>query len=89
MAELKHEVKPENISEEVGPYVPSLHIEVSKEQLEILEVGKDVIIQLKGKVKSLSAADYAESTNRYNIQLDLQEVTIDPKENEFSELADD
>lgn len=89
MTEMTHEIKPEGIADEVPQFVPSVHIEVSKEQLDILEVGKDVVITLKGKVKSLSAGEFAESDNNYSISMELSAVSINPKDNEFGELADD
>lgn len=89
MAEIKHDVVPEQITEVAPQFVPSVHLEVSKEQLEILEVGKDVVIKIAGKVTSLSAGEFAESDNNYSISLELQTVTINPKDNEFGELADD
>lgn len=89
MTEITHEVKPESIAEDSVQYVPSVYIEVSKEQLDLLEVGKDVTIKLIGKVKRLEASEHDKANNRYEISMELQEVSIDPKENEFSELADD
>lgn len=87
MTELKHEIKEEGISDKVLQYIPSVHLEVSKEQLEILEIGNTVTIKLMGKVKSLRAND--DEGNQYEISLELQEVSIDPKENVFSKLAGD
>ena len=89
MAEVKHEVKPEGITEEVPQFIPTVYLEVSKEQLEMLEVGNDVVMTLKGKVKGLQARDEGELGGRHEIQLELQEVVIDPKDNDFSKLLDE
>ena len=89
MAELTHEVQPEAAAEEVPQYVPTVYLEVSKEQLDMLEVGNSVCIKLHGKVKGLQANEADKAKNRYEISLELQEVKIDPKENEFTRMVED
>ena len=84
-----HEIKPEGIAEKVDQYVPSVYLEISKEQLDMLEVGNDVVLKLSGKVKGLDSREGDTDNNRYEIRLELQEVKIDPKENEFSKLLDE
>jgi len=90
---MKHEIKPESISEQATPvpYMPRVHLEISKEQLEVMEVGEDVTITLKGKVHSVSSNEMDEGSDkgRYEICLKMQEVIIDPKENEFEALLDE
>lgn len=88
MTELVHEVEVESAAEVAEQYVPSIYIEVSKEQLEILEVGANVKIQLLGKVKSLSADEKDKGNDRYNISLELKSVKIDPEDTEIGKLLD-
>ena len=90
-AEMKHEVEPESVASAATeePYVPRIYLEVSKEQLDILEVGKDVTIKVSGKVKGLSADQKDKSDDKYEIQLALKEVKISPEDNEFAKLLDD
>jgi len=91
MKDLKHEVEPESIAsaETPEPYVPRIYLEVSKEQLDVLEVGKDVKIKLHGKVKALSADQREKSDDKYEIQLELKEVMISPEDNDIAKLLDD
>lgn len=89
MAEVKHEVEPENIAEEVPQYTPSVYLEVSKEQLDLLEVGKNISMKIQGKVKSLEANEQDKANNRYSINLELKAVSIFDDDNEFSKLAED
>ena len=90
MAEVTHEVEPESATPvENVQYTPSVYLEVSKEQLDMLEVGNEVTMMLRGKVKGLNANEADRANNRYEIQLELKEVKIDPKENEFSRLMED
>lgn len=89
MAELKHEVEPESAAPEVPQYTPSVYLEVSKEQLDMLEVGKNVTIKLQGLVKGLEANEEDKANNRYSIRLELKSVSIDDNDNEFAQLAED
>lgn len=89
MTEVTHEVEPESASTALDQYTPSVYLEISKEQLDMLEVGKNVNINLLGKVKSLSANEADKANNRYEISLELKTVKIDPEDNEFGELAKD
>lgn len=89
MAAIKHEIKPEGIAEEVAQYVPTVYLEVSKEQLEMLEVSEDVAMTIKGKVVGMNQRDYGEDEGRYEVQIELQEITIDEEDNEFAELSED
>lgn len=89
MAELIHEIQPESSQEKAVQYRPSVYLDVSKEQLDVLEVGKNVTIQLMGKVTQLRASDSDSEDNRYEISLDLKEVVIDPEDNAFADLAED
>ena len=87
MADIEHEVEPEGIADTIPQFVPSVYLEVSKEQLAVLEVGKNVAIKLLGKVKGLRA-DEGES-DRYSIDLELKKVSIVDDDNEFTKLAED
>jgi len=89
--EMKHEVEAESIasSDTPEPYVPRIYLEVSKEQLDVLEVGKEVKMKILGKVKALSADQRDKSDDKYEIQLELKEVSIDSAENKIAELLDD
>ena len=89
MAELAHEVEPEGIAETVPQFVPSVYLEVSKEQLELLDVGKNVQIKLLGKVKGLRADEASDDSNRYSIDLELKKVSIVDDDNEFSKMAEE
>lgn len=89
MAEVKHEVKPEGVAEVAPQYMPSVYLEISKEQLDMLEVGKNIVMTLKGKVTGLQSNQEDENDGRHEIRLELQEVSIDPKDNEFSDLLDE
>jgi len=86
---LTHEVEPEGIAESVDQYVPSVYLEISKEQLEVLDIGKDVKITLQGKVKSLSSNERDKGTQRYEITLELKQVEINANDNEFSKMAEE
>jgi predicted nucleic acid-binding protein len=87
MADIEHEVEPEGVANEIPQFVPSVYLEVSKEQLEVLDVGKNVAIKLLGKVKALRA-DEGES-DRYSIDLELKKVSIVDDDNEFTKMAED
>lgn len=90
MAELTHEVEKEGVAETAPQYTPSVYLEVSKEQLEILEIGANVEIKLLGKVKSLRAdEEMRQDDNRYSIDLELKSVKINSEDNEFGKLLDD
>ena len=89
MAEVAHEVEPEGIAGTVPQFVPSVYLEVSKEQLELLDVGKNVQIKLLGKVKGLRADEASDDSNRYSIDLELKKVSIIDDDNEFSKMAED
>jgi len=89
MAEMTHEVEPEGATPGAMQYKPMVHIEVSEEQLKELEVGQEVTMKIRGKVKKLGADDVDEANKRFNVCLDLQSVSIDPEENEFTRLAED
>lgn len=91
MAEVTHEVEPESIAsaETPEPYVPRIYLEISKEQLELLEVGKNVTIKILGKVKGLSADQRYKSDDKYEIQLEPKEVKIDSADNEIAALLDE
>ena len=91
MAEVTHEVEPESIAsaDTPEPYVPRIYLEISKEQLELLEVGKTVTIKILGKVKGLSADQGYKNDDKYEIQLELKEVKIDSADNEIAALLDE
>jgi hypothetical protein len=89
MPELSHEVEPEGIAVEVPQFVPSVYLEVSKEQMEVLEVGKNVQIKLLGKVSGLRADEKAVENNRYSIDLEVKKVSILDDDNEFSKMAEE
>lgn len=73
---MKHEVEPEGIAEAVEQYIPTLYIEISKEQAETLEVGDDTEMTLKGKVKGIEMNERDQEEGRYNLSLELKEVEI-------------
>ena len=89
--EVKHEVEPESIAsaDTPEPYVPRIYLEVSKEQLDMLEVGKEVKMKILGKVKALSSDQRDKSDDKYEIQMELKEVAIDAAENKMAELLDE
>ncbi len=91
MAEVTHEVEAESIAsaETPEPYMPRIYLEVSKEQLDMLEVGKNVTLKVSGKVKALSADLRDKSNDKYEIQLELKEVKISPEDNDIAKLLDD
>ena len=89
MSDVTHEVGPDSAAPVAEQYTPSVYIEVSKEQLELLEVGNTVTMKLTGKVKGLSADEMHKGSDRYEIRMEMQTVKIDPKENAFTELAED
>lgn len=91
MKDMIHEVEAESVASvsTPEPYIPRIYLEVSKEQLDILEVGKDVTITVSGKVKGLSADQRDKSDDKYEIQLELKEVKIKPEDNEITKLLDD
>lgn len=89
MSELVHEIGVESAAEAVPQYVPSVYLEVSKEQLEILEVGANVQITLLGKVKGLSADEKDKGNDRYNIDLELKSVKINSEDTEIGKLLDE
>jgi len=91
MTEMTHEVEAESVASASTPepYVPRIYLEVSKEQLDMLEVGKEVKIKVLGKVKALSADQREKSDDKYEVQLELKEVKIDSAENEFEKLLDE
>ena len=89
MAELAHEVEPESITQPVPQFVPSVYLEVSKEQLDVLEVGKNVQIKLLGKVSGLRADEKAAENDRYSIDLELKKVSIIDDDNEFSKMSEE
>ena len=86
---LTHEVEPEGISETASQFMPSVYLEISKEQQKVLEIGKQVTITLRGKVKSLSANEQDKGTDRHEVTLELKKVEINDDDNEFSKLAED
>lgn len=86
---ITHEVEPESIAPEVPRFVPSVYLEVSKEQLDVLDVGKNVNIKLLGRVTGLRADENASENNRYSIDLELKKVSIIDDDNEFSKMAED
>jgi len=88
-SKLVHEVEPEGISEVAAQFMPSVYLEISKEQQKVLEIGKQVTITLRGKVKSLSANEQDKGTDRHEVTLELKKVEINEDENEFSKLAED
>jgi hypothetical protein len=88
-APMKHEIKPEGISEAKEQYMPSVYLDISEDQADMLEVGEDVVITLKGKVTRLSIDTRGAEKGRYEISMEMQEVIIDPKENEFTKLLDE
>lgn len=87
--EISHEVEPEPIANEIPRFVPSVYLEVSKEQLDVLDVGKNVSIKLLGRVTGLRADENASENNRYSIDLELRKVSIIDDDNEFSKMAED
>jgi hypothetical protein len=87
--EISHEVEPEPIAKELPRFVPSVYLEVSKEQLDVLDVGKNVSIKLLGRVTGLRADENASENNRYSIDLELRKVSIIDDDNEFSKMAED
>lgn len=91
MKDMIHEVEAESVASvsTPEPYIPRIYLEVSKEQLDILEVGKDVTITVSGKVKGLGADQRDKSDDKYEIQLELKEVKIKPEDNEITKLLDD
>jgi len=89
MAKITHEVEPEGIADSVDQYVPSVYLEISKEQQKLLEIGAQVKITLQGKVKSLSANELDKGTDRHEVTLELKKVSIDADDNEFTKLAED
>lgn len=89
MSEVTHEVETESIAVEAPQYTPSVYLEVSKEQLDMLEVGKNVTITLLGKVKGLSADERDKGSDRYNIDLELKSVKINSEDTEIGKLLDD
>jgi hypothetical protein len=89
MSELTHEVEPESIAEDVPQFIPSVYLEISKEQLDLLEVGKNVKIGLLGRVKGLRADEGDNDNNRYSIDLELKKVSIVDDDNEFSKMAEE
>lgn len=90
MAELTHEVEKEGVADAVKQYTPSVYLEVSKEQLDLLEVGKNVQIKLLGKVKGLRAdEEMKQDDNRYSIDLELKSVKINSEDTEIGKLLDE
>lgn len=91
MAEISHEVEAESIASvsTPEPYVPRIYLEVSKEQLDMLEVGKNVTMKILGTVKALSSDQREKDDDKYEIQLALKEVKIDAEDNDMAKLLDD
>ena len=91
MTEVKHKVEPEKIlnSETPEPYVPRIYLGVSKEQLDMLEIGKEVTMKIFGKVKALSSDQREKGEDKYEIQIELKEVKIDSADNKIAALLDD
>lgn len=91
MAEVTHEVEAESIAsaETPEPYIPRIYLEVSKEQLDMLEIGKSVTMKILGRVKALSADQRDKHDDKYEIQLELKEVKIDSADNKIAALLDD
>ena len=87
--EISHEIEPEGIAPEVPRFVPSVYLEVSKDQLDVLDVGKNVNIRLLGRVTGLRADENASENNRYSIDLELKKVSIVDDDNEFSKMAEE
>lgn len=84
-----HEVGKESAAVEAPQYTPSVYIEVSKEQLDMLEIGKTVEIKLLGRIKALSADERDGANDRYNIDLELNSVKIEDQDNDMNKLLDD
>lgn len=91
MSEVVHEVEPESIAsaKTPEPYVPRIYLEVSKEQLDMLEVGKNVEMKIAGTVKALSSDQREKSDDKYELQLAIKTVKIDPEDTEIGKLLDD
>jgi len=73
---MKHEVEPEGIAMEAPQYVPTIHVEISKEQAESLALGDNTEVIIKGRVKGLDMRDNDQEDGRYNLELELKEVAI-------------
>lgn len=89
--EMTHEVKPEQIAEEAPQWRPTVTLEISKDQMEMLEVGNVVRFNILGKVKGVRECEMGKDSEapKYDINLELQEVSIKPEENEFTRMAED
>ncbi len=91
MQDIVHEVETESIASTSTPepYVPRIYLEVSKEQLDMLEVGKNVAMKISGTVKGLSADQRDKDDDKYEIQLAIKTVKINPEDCEMGKLLDD
>lgn len=91
MPKLKHKVKAEKMEAgiEMAPYMPSVNFAISKEQLQALEVGKKVTVQITGKVKRLSTDENSRGNDNYDLSMELAEIIIDSGANEFTDLAEE
>lgn len=89
--EMTHEVKPEGIAEETPQWRPTVTLEISKDQMEMLEVGNVVRFNILGKVKGVRECEMGQDNEvpKYDINLELQEVSVKPEENEFTRMAED
>lgn len=89
--EMTHEVKPESATEEMPQWRPTVTLEISKDQMEMLKVGNVVRFNILGKVKGVRECEMGQDNEapKYDINLELQEVSIKPEENEFTRMAED
>lgn len=89
--ELSHTIEPAGNTAVDSPatWMPRVYLDVSKDQLNVLEVGNEVVIELRGIVRGLQQQQNGNDGNSYEVSLELKEVSIDPKENEFTRLAED
>jgi len=94
---MKHAVEPEGITDVTPQYIPSIRVEISKEQADTLSIGKDAEITVKGRVTGLDINDRDQENGRFNLDLELKEVEIlemgddesDPEDTEIADLLDD
>jgi len=76
-------IQPETVSSEVY----SIHLPISKELAEALDIDERISIEASGIVKELSAG-FTDHINDYSLRLDIKRVTVE-REGVFEELSRD
>lgn len=66
-----------------------IRLPVNKAIIDVVKVGDEVEVKLKGKVVSTEARETERGKPRHEMEIELMEIESYAEENEFSELADD